>query len=86
MVKKLKYSVGLDVSKEKINTCISVIDEQQSVQFLSSKLFSNSRAGFVQMVSWIGKYRVEAYPWLLLWKQRVSITNRLLFSSTSQAI
>ena len=32
MKKLLKYSIGTDISKEKFDACISVIDEEQQVQ------------------------------------------------------
>jgi transposase len=51
----LKYSVGLDVSSKSINGCLSTIDNGQKVTVKSSQTFTNSKAGFNSMNSWIRK-------------------------------
>lgn len=66
MVKNLKYSVGLDISKDNIHACVSVIDEQQSVKVISSKLFINSNKGFIQMDTWIKKYHLDPIPLVII--------------------
>jgi transposase len=51
----LKYSVGLDVSSKSIHGCLSAIDHGQKVTVKTTQTFSNSKAGFNSMNSWIRK-------------------------------
>lgn len=55
----LKYSVGLDVSSQSINGCLSSIDNGQKVTVKTTQTFANSKAGFNSMNSWIRKNRKE---------------------------
>jgi len=52
----LKYSVGLDVSSEKVNGCISVIDTNQKVIVKSTTTFSNNVKGFKDFETWCKKH------------------------------
>lgn len=52
----LKYSVGLDVSKSKINACLSVIDLNQRVKVKSSTVINNTLKGFDKLDSWITRH------------------------------
>jgi len=58
----LKYSVGLDVSSKKIDACISVINQKQSVIVKSSKKISNTKKGFEELEYWILKHQKEQIP------------------------
>ena len=53
----LKYSIGLDVSSADIHACFSVIDSQQKVKVISSKVINNNTKGFEILVTWIEKNR-----------------------------
>jgi len=53
----LKYSVGLDVSSADIHACFSVIDSQQKVKVISSKVINNNSKGFEILTAWIEKSR-----------------------------
>ena len=53
----LKYSVGLDVSSASIHACFSVIDFEQRVKVISSKVIDNSPKGFESLISWLEKCR-----------------------------
>lgn len=53
----LKYSVGLDVSSADIHACFSVIDSQQKVKVISSKVINNNSKGFEILITWIEKSR-----------------------------
>jgi transposase len=53
----LKYSVGLDVSSADIHACFSVIDSQQKVKVISSKVINNNSKGFEILITWIEKNR-----------------------------
>src|SRR3954471_7012596 len=49
----LKYCVGIDVSKNDLQCCISVIDLLQKVTVRSSGKFPNNKTGFTQLHQWI---------------------------------
>src|SRR4051812_12255114 len=49
----LKYCVGIDVSKNELQCCISVIDQLQKVTVKSSAKFSNTKTGFTRLHQWI---------------------------------
>ncbi len=53
----LKYAIGLDVSSKDIYACFSVIDVQQRVTVISSKVISNAPKGYAALVIWIEKNR-----------------------------
>lgn len=53
----LKYSVGLDVSSANIHACFSVIDFEQRVKVISSKVIDNCPKGFEALISWVEKCR-----------------------------
>lgn len=55
----LKFSVGLDVSSKKVDSCISVIDFTQSVKVKSTCSIDNSKAGFAKLVQWIEKWTAK---------------------------
>ncbi len=55
----LKYSVGLDISSKSINGCLSSIDNGQKVTVKTTQTFTNSKAGFKSMDTWIRKNRKD---------------------------
>jgi transposase len=55
----LKYSLGLDVSSKSIHGCLSSIDNGQKVTVKTSQTFTNSKAGFKSMDTWIRKNRKD---------------------------
>lgn len=50
MVELLKYSVGIDVSKEKFDSCFSVIDSSQKVTVKSTRQMDNSASGIKDLI------------------------------------
>ena len=52
----LKYSVGLDFSKSKIDATICTINHQQLVEYKSSCCFNNTKSGFINLSKWISKF------------------------------
>ncbi|MCK5679150.1 MAG: IS110 family transposase [Flavobacteriaceae bacterium] len=52
-VEYLKYSVGIDISKDKIDVNISVIDITQSVKVLASRQFKNTKGGHKLYGEWV---------------------------------
>lgn len=53
----LKYAVGLDVSSKDIHACLSVIDAEQRVKVISSKVIDNTPKGYDTLMIWIDKNR-----------------------------
>jgi transposase len=51
-VQPLKYSIGNDISKEKFDACISVIDSEQRVKVIASRTFDNLPWGFKEYYEW----------------------------------
>jgi transposase len=49
----LKYSVGIDMSKDKFDAGIGVINEQQVVKIIGTRSFTNEPKGFAQFSSWV---------------------------------
>ena len=54
-IQPLKYSVGIDMSKDKFDSLISVIDSEQRVKVIASKQFANSKSGFKELQEWVGR-------------------------------
>lgn len=49
----LKYSVGIDISKDKFDGNISVIDDTQHVKIIASRKFTNTVSGFEDFYKWV---------------------------------
>ncbi len=49
----LKYSVGNDISKDKFDACISVIDSMQQVKIIGTRCFNNTGKGFESYFDWV---------------------------------
>lgn len=62
MESNLKYSVGVDMSKESFDACISVITSFQKVIIKASRKFNNSSKGFQEFKIWIRKHLKEPLP------------------------
>ena len=52
----LKQCIGIDISKEKFNTCFSIIDDEQKVKVKASSKFSNDSKGFEGLICWTKKH------------------------------
>jgi transposase len=52
-VEYLKYSVGIDISKDKFDVNISVIDISQYVKVIASRSFNNTESGYKLYIEWI---------------------------------
>jgi transposase len=55
----LKYSLGIDISKNDFHACLSVIEVNQQVKVKASRKFSNHEQGFKDLISWLGNHRKE---------------------------
>lgn len=62
MSRLLKYSVGTDISKDKFDACISVIDEEQRVTIKATRAFMNNQKGFEDFLLWYKKHRKLDLP------------------------
>ncbi len=49
----IKYSVGIDISKNDFHACLSSIDNGQNVKVIRSGKFKNNKAGFTELSQWI---------------------------------
>ena len=57
----LKYSFGIDISKNDFHSCLSAIDANQRVKVKATRKFSNNLQGFKEMLIWLTKHRKEAH-------------------------
>lgn len=62
----LKYSVGVDISKDDFHACFSLIDSLQRVVIKGTRSFPNTPAGHEQFESWILKKRKETLPLIVV--------------------
>ena len=58
----LRYCVGIDVSKDTLQVCLSVIDTQQQVRVKATTRFVNQPSGFQALFKWAVKHRREQLP------------------------
>lgn len=65
-MKNLKYSVGIDISKDDFKTCISVIDNAHKTTVKSTGTFTNTATGFASFLTWFTKHRKEELPLFFL--------------------
>ena len=61
-VRQLKYSIGNDIGKKYIDTCLSVIDEGQRVRVLGTRKFNNNKSGIKSLVAWVEKKKKLGLP------------------------
>lgn len=59
---KLKQSVGIDVSKDKLDVCFSSIDSTQKVTVKSTRRFDNKAKGFKELEAWMKKLTDPTLP------------------------
>jgi len=55
-----KQCVGIDISKDKFDCCLSVSDENGLIRILGEKHFKNNLDGFNQLIDWITQKQVSA--------------------------
>jgi transposase len=51
-IEYLKYSVASDISKDKFDACISIIDRLQFVKVIATRSFDNNPGGFNAFLEW----------------------------------
>lgn len=52
----LKYSVGIDMSKDKFDACIGLLDTHLSFKVKATREFNNTPSGFQQFILWAKKH------------------------------
>ena len=57
----LKYSVGIDVSKDKFDACLAVIDVRQAVTIKATKSFTLKK-DYKPFLEWVQKHQKEVLP------------------------
>jgi len=57
VAQKVRYGVGLDISKDNFHACISVVIEGGKIKIVASRKFSNTLAGFIAFVVWLKKHK-----------------------------
>lgn len=62
MSKLLKFSVGTDISKDKFDACVSVIDDQQKVTIRASRTFKNNFKSFKDFLTWVNRHCKQDLP------------------------
>jgi transposase len=63
---KLKQSVGVDVSKDKLDVCFSSIDSTQKGTIKSTRRFDNQAKGFKELDAWLKKMTDLTVPLVIL--------------------
>lgn len=58
----LKFSLGIDVSKDKLDCNLSYINELQEVKTKASRRFNNTQAGIRELIVWFKRHWKEVAP------------------------
>jgi len=62
MLSFLRYCVGIDVSKDTLQLCLSVIDSTGRVSVKATTKVDNKPTGFTQLVGWVSRQRKLELP------------------------
>jgi transposase len=62
MTSFLRYCVGLDISKDTLQVCLSVIDQTGRVSIKATTKVVNKPAGFSALVDWVARHRKLDLP------------------------
>src|SRR5271157_2748441 len=62
MEQNFKYSIGVDMSKEEFDVCLSVINSMQKVVIKATKKFKATYPGFNEFLIWSRKHLKEDLP------------------------
>ena len=58
----LKCAIGIDISKDKFDVCLSIIDDRQAVNVKAQSSFLNNKNGFVKFWTWTIKNAKNSTP------------------------
>lgn len=62
MTSSLRYCVGLDISKDTLQVCCSVIDQTGRVTVKATTKLDNKPAGFIKLLDWVARHRKWDLP------------------------
>jgi transposase len=62
MIKVIKYVMGVDVSKDKLDFCLMQFDTELNHKVKATRKFTNSGTGFKELMQWIKKHCKEKVP------------------------
>jgi transposase len=62
----LKFSLGIDVAKDKLDCNLSYINELQEVKTKASRTFNNSPAGIRDLIVWLKRHWKEVAPLIVI--------------------
>jgi len=51
----IRQSIGIDISKDSFDACISQIDNELNIKILATRKFKQSSNGFEELVNWVEK-------------------------------
>jgi transposase len=58
----LKYSLGIDMAKDKMDVCLVSLDAGQTIKVKAQRKFLNTAAGFKELDQWLKKQRKSLLP------------------------
>jgi len=59
MTELIKYGIGIDISKDKLDACFCEMDNTQFVKIKSTHRFSNDLNGFKELEQWLKKHQKQ---------------------------
>ena len=62
MISFLRYCVGLDISKDTFQVCLSIIDATGRVTVKATTKVTNKPAGFSVLINWVARHRKQDLP------------------------
>lgn len=62
MCNLLKYSLGIDIAKDKMDVCFLSIDQNQDAKIKAQRSFANNLTGFKELHAWCKNHCKEAIP------------------------
>ena len=76
MTSFLPYCVGLDISKDTLQVCLSVIDQTGRVSIKATTKVVNKPAGFSALVNWVTRHRKLDLPLTYLMESTAAADRR----------
>jgi len=82
----LKFSLGIDVSKDKLDCNLSYINEYQEVKTKASRRFNNSSAGTRNLIIWTKRHWKEVAPLIVVMEATGVYHENVAFSLDDNSI
>jgi transposase len=58
----IKYVIGIDVAKDKLDACLTSVDVQLNYKVKATHKFTNALGGFKELLQWARKHCTEKVP------------------------